>query len=269
MQKPKLFSKDLIELDVQCDSKDEVLREIADIACNSSILENYTQNQIFKKLKKREQISSTGFESRIAIPHCPVEEISDFVVGALRTSQGVDFDSYDGEPTQIFIFIILPAEKRDEHIRLLSKLANALKSEKNVDNLLESYDELDFREKILKYISTDTEKERSEEYNLFNILVQNEEIFDTVLNYVAEIEDCNIAIFDTNNASKYLYKQPLFSGFWTEEKQQYSRMIKAAVNESFANDLIRKLNMLIDDHEKQDIAFWVQEIFYFNGSVNL
>lgn len=269
MNLSSLLKEELIELNSDCKNKEDVLREIAKLAKSSSILDNIDLENLYKKLKKREAISTTGFGKGIAIPHCPVEGISDFVVGALVVPKGVDFKAVDKQLTRIFIFIILPENKRNEHIRLLSKFANALKDQNNINELLSCNDPATFREIILRQIQPGVEKTQSEKYNLFNIIIQDEEIFDKVLHILAQFDDCIPSILDSENASAYLYKQPLFSGFYDEEKKEYSQLILAVINESFANDLIRQLNMILDDHNGNNMAFWVQEVFYFNGSVNL
>jgi len=264
-----LLKPDLIKLDADCKTKDELLKSIAQQAKKSAVLKNIDENKIYQKLKAREKISTTGFGKNIAIPHCPLEGISDFVIGAIVDPDGVDFQSVDGKPTKLFIFIILPKNQRNEHIRLLSKFANALKDENNIQELLSCHDPQTFKDILVRQTQLGPEKETSEQYNLFNILTQNEEIFEKVLHAVAQVKDCIPSILNSENASAYLYRQPLFSGFYNEEEKEYSQLILAVINESYANDLIRQLNMILDDFEKDQMAFWVQEIFYFNGSINI
>jgi len=48
-------------------------------------------------LKDREEVGSTGFGNEIAIPHCVIDNISDFVVGVLVIPDGVDYNSIDGK----------------------------------------------------------------------------------------------------------------------------------------------------------------------------
>ncbi|MCF7886217.1 MAG: PTS sugar transporter subunit IIA [Candidatus Marinimicrobia bacterium] len=264
-----LLKSELIELEQGYKNKEEVLKGIARLAKRSKVLKDVGEEELYKKLKNREKISTTGFGKNIAIPHCPIADISDFVIGAIVVPAGVDFGSVDGQPTKLFIFIILPKNKRNEHIRLLSRFANALKDKNNVKELLSCKDAATFREILLRQTQAGLQKEESEKYNLFNIITQNEEIFEKVLHTFAQVENCTLSIMDSENASVYLYKQPLFSGFYDEEEKQYNQLISAVVNESYANDLIRQLNMILDDFDENQMAFWVQELFYYNGSINL
>jgi PTS system nitrogen regulatory IIA component len=59
-------------------------------------------------LQQRERIGTTGFGGGIAIPHCSLDDIEEFVVGLLIVSDGVDFESLDGKKTTTFFFIIGP-----------------------------------------------------------------------------------------------------------------------------------------------------------------
>lgn len=269
MNLEKLLDEDLIKLEATARDKDDVLEQIAALAKKSKLLKEFKEQEIYEKLKSREDISTTGFGESIAIPHCPLEGLSDFVIGALVVPDGVDFNSLDGQPTRIFIFIIVPQNKRNQHIRLLSKFANALKNKNNVQELLDCNRVEVFREILLRQIGAGGVRKKSEKYNQFTIIIQNEDIFDKVLHTVAQVKDCIPSVMDSENASAFLYKQPLFSGFYDEDEKQFSQLILAVVNESYANDLIRQLNMILDDYEDDHMAFWVQEIFYCNGSINI
>jgi len=269
MELDKLLDERLIKLESSCQDRDDVLQQIAALAKKSKLLKDFDEKELYQKLKSREDISTTGFGESIAIPHCPLKGLTDFVIGALVVPNGVDFNSIDGEPTRLFIFIILPHDKRNQHIRLLSKFANALKNKNNVQELLECEQPKAFREILLRQVGVGVKRKKSEKYNQFTIIIQNEDIFDKVLHTVAQVKDCIPSVLDSENASAFLYKQPLFSGFYDKEEKQFSQLILAVVNEAYANDLIRQLNMILDDFEGDHMAFWVQEVFYFNGSVNI
>ena len=72
-------------------TKQQVLKAIATVAKKSPLLKNISENEIYTALEEREAIGSTGFESGIAIPHCRLEEVTDFVVGIISVPGGVDF----------------------------------------------------------------------------------------------------------------------------------------------------------------------------------
>lgn len=117
----KYLKQECVEINLVFENKEETLKHIASIAKNNPVLKSVNENEIFKKMMDREKLSTTGFGKGIAIPHCAIEGIDDFVIGIITLPQGVDFASFDKKPVKLIVFIVLPADKRTEHVRVLSK----------------------------------------------------------------------------------------------------------------------------------------------------
>ena len=84
------------------------------------------------------------------------------------------------------------------------------------------------------------------------------------------MEGCSVSVVEVNNASYYLRALPLFASFWNETQKGFNRMIIAIVNKSFSNDVLRRINLIIDElGNKKDVMVMVQKLFYFNGSLSL
>ncbi|MEJ2483986.1 MAG: PTS sugar transporter subunit IIA [Gemmatimonadota bacterium] len=66
MQLRDFFSEDAIKLDLEAETKDEALKELVGLLG----LDEKSQAILFKMLKRRENLGSTGIGRRIAIPHC-------------------------------------------------------------------------------------------------------------------------------------------------------------------------------------------------------
>ena len=79
--------------------------EIVQTARKCSILKNVSDEEILNGLQDRESLGSTGFGKGIAIPHCRLKSVSDFVVGIMTVPAGVDFEALDGEAVNFIIFI--------------------------------------------------------------------------------------------------------------------------------------------------------------------
>ncbi len=88
--------------------KSAVLHEVVRLAKKNPILSEVGEDTLFEGLKKREELGSTGFGGGIAIPHCRLESISDFVMGIMTVPDGVDFDAMDGNPVRLVVFVIAP-----------------------------------------------------------------------------------------------------------------------------------------------------------------
>lgn len=270
MDLSKTLCEKCILLNAECSDKEAILRKIAGLATQHPAIPAAKEDEIYAGLQAREALGSTGFGNGIAIPHCALEDLTDFAMGILTVPDGVDFEAIDGKKTRLYVFIIVPKSKRNLHIRLLSRVSNALRSSNNVRELLAAKDAAILRELFLRQTHVEIEPQKAKEHNLFQVVVQREELFQDILNIFAEVEGCSISVIDGNDASTYLYTQPLFSSFWSDKQKGFNRIIVAVVNKSISNEIIRKLNMILEDQEKPPgIAMIVQDVFYANGSLNI
>ncbi|MCK5529283.1 MAG: PTS sugar transporter subunit IIA, partial [Kiritimatiellae bacterium] len=78
---------------MEASGKEDCLEKIAHIAKKSSLLDGVTEADILAGFKNREELGSTGYGHGIAIPHCRLPGVEDFVVGVITVPAGVDFDS--------------------------------------------------------------------------------------------------------------------------------------------------------------------------------
>ncbi len=270
MDLSKILSENCIQIGGNFSNKIDVLKYLAKLAKKNTVLDKISEEDVFQGFLEREKLGTTGFEKGIAIPHCAFDGISDFIVGMLILPEGVNFESIDKKKTKLFIFIILPKSKRNLHIQLLSKISNVLRIESNVREVLAIKDAGAAREYLLTQTFVDEKKEGKKDYNLFHVIVQDEDKFDDVLNVFMEIKDAAVSVIESNNGSSYLNSLPLFSSLWNNEEKGFNRIVVAVIKKSLSNEAIRKINILIDARQNNPgIMMFVQEVFYTNGSLNL
>jgi len=124
MQLKEFFSADAVRLDLQSTSKDDVLRELIGLLA----LDEKSKGMLFKMLKRREALGSTGIGSGIAIPHCRSLVASRLRVAFGRKPQGIDYDAIDGQPVFNFFMIIAPPlEVSNQYLPVLGKIAQFAK----------------------------------------------------------------------------------------------------------------------------------------------
>lgn len=264
------LKRECVETNLVVEDKEEAIAQIAAIAKRNSVLKKVPEKEIFNKMMAREKLSTTGFGKGIAIPHCAVQGIEEFVIGLVTLPQGVDFASLDKKPVKLIVFIILPEDKRTEHVRVLSKISNALKDTNNVLELIKSRDTDVLLENFLRQTYIDEKIADEKEYNLFTIAVQIEEVAEDILNILAEVPDCSVSVLEADNAGKFLYNQPLFTNLWTTNTRSFHIVINAVAKKSISNDIIRKINGIIDDRgNKPGVLMIVQNLFYANGSLDV
>ena len=82
--------------------------------------------RILAALKAREALGSTALGQGVAIPHGRLRGISRPAAAFLRLQQGVDFDAPDGQPVRILLALIVPESATEQHLLVLSDLAQIL-----------------------------------------------------------------------------------------------------------------------------------------------
>src|SRR3981081_4913898 len=98
MQLRDFVAEDAIKLELQGNTKDEILKELIGLLD----LDDKSEGMLFKMLKRRENLGSTGIGRGIAIPHCRSLVVSRLRVAFGRKSQGVEFQALDEK--QGFVF---------------------------------------------------------------------------------------------------------------------------------------------------------------------
>lgn len=124
MELREFFTEDAINLDLRGSSKDEILKELIGLLG----LDEKAQGILFKMLKRRENLGSTGIGKGIAIPHCRSLVVNRLRVAFGRRNEGVDFKAIDDSPVQYFFLIVAPPlEVSNQYLPVLGKIAGFVK----------------------------------------------------------------------------------------------------------------------------------------------
>ncbi|HEV2078795.1 MAG TPA: PTS sugar transporter subunit IIA [Allosphingosinicella sp.] len=136
MELREFFTQDAIKLNLQGETKDEILKELIALLD----LDEKSQAILFKMLKRRENLGSTGIGKGIAIPHCRSLVANRLRVAFGRKPGGVDFKAIDEQPVyNIFLIIAPPLEVSNQYLPVLGKIAQFSK-EADVAARLEEID---------------------------------------------------------------------------------------------------------------------------------
>ncbi len=82
--------------------------------------------EIFNRLIERERLGSTGLGHGVAIPHGRLGQNEHTIGAFVKLDQGIDFDSPDGKPADLFFGLLVPEHHTDEHLQILASLAGML-----------------------------------------------------------------------------------------------------------------------------------------------
>ena len=132
MRLREFFSADAIKLNLDGTTKDELLKELIGLLS----LDEKSDGMLFKMLKRRENLGSTGIGRGIAIPHCRSLVVSRLRVVFGRKPAGVDFKAIDDKPVHDFFLIVAPPmEVSNQYLPVLGKIAQFAKEPDVPDNL--------------------------------------------------------------------------------------------------------------------------------------
>jgi nitrogen PTS system EIIA component len=133
MELRDFFSEDAIKLELEGNAKDEILKELIGLLG----LDDKSEGMLFKMLKRRENLGSTGIGRGIAIPHCRSLVVSKLRVAFGRKAQGVDFKAIDEKPVYFFFLIVAPPlEVSNQYLPVLGKIAQFSKESDVPERLL-------------------------------------------------------------------------------------------------------------------------------------
>ena len=160
MRITELLKKDSVSLGVKVESKDAAINYLVDLHARVG---NITDKAVFKEgIVKREEGGSTAIGEGIAIPHAKNKAVTKAGLAAMTVPEGVDYDSLDGQPTNLIFMIAAPEGGSDVHLEVLSRLSMLLIDEdfrkellasKNVDEFLkvcDKYEAAKFPEEFAK-----------------------------------------------------------------------------------------------------------------------
>ena len=261
---------ELVGLNERISSKEDALRRVAALAKQSTALAAVDPESIYDELWAREQIGSTGFGDGIAIPHCRFKNITDFAVGLLTVESGIDFDSADGKPVRIIAFIVGPEAETTRHLKLLSALSLALSSEPTRTAMLGARTPEELIGAIGGGAHEEPVPEQQAERRLFHIVVQDESIFDKLLEVFEAIDGASVTVVESRNSASYLARLPLFASLLSDVPGSFNRIILAAVRRAMSNEAIRRIEIVTGPLDERDnVLVVVQDIHYAAGGLSI
>ena len=130
------LSPDNIIYEVKSQNKTDLIEELLNKAIESDQIEEDDFEDILAALLKREKSMSTGIGSGVAIPHCSVSAVDDVKCVMGLSHGGIDFEAIDHLPGNIFILLVVPKSKFQEHIKTLAVIAKTLNSSEDRNKLI-------------------------------------------------------------------------------------------------------------------------------------
>lgn len=141
MELQEFFDEASVELELKGETKDEILKELIALLG----LDDKSQGILFKMLKRRENLGSTGIGRGIAIPHCRSLVVNQLRMAFGRKPSGVDFRAVDDQPVYNFFLIVAPPlEVSNQYLPVLGRIAQFAKEPDVADRLAEAEEPAEF-----------------------------------------------------------------------------------------------------------------------------
>ncbi|RWZ54959.1 PTS fructose transporter subunit IIA [Halobacillus fulvus] len=119
-----LLTKDTILLEMKANSKPEAIDELVGHLDKAGKLNN--RDEFKQAIQAREDQSTTGIGEGIAIPHAKTNAVKDPAIAFGRSTNGLDYESLDGQPTNLFFMIAASEGANNTHLETLSRLSSFL-----------------------------------------------------------------------------------------------------------------------------------------------
>ncbi|MGD6872059.1 PTS fructose transporter subunit IIABC [Sutcliffiella horikoshii] len=119
-----LLTKDTVTLQLKSSNKSDVIKELIDSLDGAGKLADKKKYE--EAILAREAQSTTGIGEGIAIPHAKTDAVKTPAIAFGVAKDGVDYESLDGQPSQLFFMIAASAGANNEHLETLSRLSSML-----------------------------------------------------------------------------------------------------------------------------------------------
>lgn len=118
-----LFSIDRIALNSPSNNRAEAFAAVGELFSKQAGLE---AQAIVGFLNAREDLGSTALGAGVAIPHGRVKGLKHPIAAFLKLKNPIEFAAPDGEAVSILIFLLVPEKATQQHLEILSSIAQLL-----------------------------------------------------------------------------------------------------------------------------------------------
>lgn len=119
----RLLTPNDVVVDLSVTSKKRLFEQAGLLFENNHGVE---RGKVFDSLFARERLGSTGLGEGVAIPHGRIKGLKEAIGAVVRLAEPVGFDAPDGKPVRLLVFLLVPENATEEHLEILSELAELL-----------------------------------------------------------------------------------------------------------------------------------------------
>ena len=151
MKVSELLKPEFVIPQLKGETKEDVINELIDLFKNDPRVEDI--EKVRTAVLEREKVMSTGVGKGFAIPHGKTNAVKEIVGAFGKISEGVDYDSLDGNPVQLIFLLVGKDNLISTHIKLLSRISRLM----NKDDFRHRLSEANTADDIVKLFSDEEE----------------------------------------------------------------------------------------------------------------
>jgi len=118
-----LFTPDCIALDNPAKNRADAFVAAGDLFAKQVGIDSAA---VVGFLNAREELGSTALGAGVAIPHGRVKGLKQPSAAFMRLKDPIEFAAPDSEPVSILIFLLVPEKATQQHLEILSSIAQLL-----------------------------------------------------------------------------------------------------------------------------------------------
>ncbi len=254
-------------------NKNDILRELAELAVKNSEISVFSIENIYDLLIKREEEGSTGFGEGVALPHIRLKSIKDMFVLIAVSKHGVDFNAIDKKKVKLFFLIIAPEEKVTEHVQVLAGISRALSAGNLKNELLAAKSQGVLYETFLRSVqqtSGDTSQKR--DMKLMYIILYLEDLLYHILEYFIQEGIDGATIVESSGMGEYISNIPLFASFigFMNENKHSSKTIMAMIPAERQQEILEGIESITGDLDKKEGAMiFMTDVTFYKGTMKM
>ena len=122
-------SQAAIKANISSLEKPDVIHELVEALAAAGAIKPADVDGIVAAIMKREELGSTGIGRGVAVPHTKHASVEKLVGTVGVSSEGVDFNSLDGDKVQLFFLLVSPPDRPGDHLRALENISRQLRDD--------------------------------------------------------------------------------------------------------------------------------------------
>ncbi len=116
----KILTPDNVVLGLEVSSKKRAFEQAGLIFENNC---GIARSSVSENLFARERLGSTGLGHGVAVPHGRIKGLKAPLAAFVRLSEAIPFESPDGLPVSLLVFLLIPDHVTQQHLEILSEIA--------------------------------------------------------------------------------------------------------------------------------------------------